>query len=475
MPYVPHTPEDQQEMLEAIGLARLEDLFASIPAPLRLERDLDIPPRRGEAEILREFERLAARNRRLDKRPSFLGAGVYQRFVPAAVDYLSSRGEFNTSYTPYQPEVSQGTLQAIFEYQTLIARLTGMEISNASMYEAGTALAEAALMALALLPAGTARRRVVVSEGVHPEYLATLETYLANQEAEVVKVPLENGVTSPAAVRAAIAAGGAAAFALQSPNFFGVIEDGASLAAVLDAEGPAARPFFIACASPVSLALLAPPGSWGADVAIGDGQELGNYPAYGGPTFGFFATREAHVRKIPGRIVGQTTDQDGRRGYVLTFQTREQHIRRERATSNICTNQGLVSLRAAMHLALLGEAGLCEAAAASVRRAHGTRPLLAALPGVEAVFHRAPFFHEFPLRLPLAAEEAYRRLDEAGIGGGLPLGRYYPGREREMLFSFTEMTTGEDVRRLAAALGAICAAASRPAREAVGRGTRRAT
>ncbi|HVR73806.1 MAG TPA: aminomethyl-transferring glycine dehydrogenase subunit GcvPA [Planctomycetota bacterium] len=452
MAYVPHTPGETREMLQAMGLERMEDLFQGVPEGIRLKRSLAIPARKSEAEILLAMERLAAQNRRMDDRPSFLGAGVYRRFIPSAIDYLASRGEFNTSYTPYQPEVSQGTLQAIFEYQTLITRLTGMEIANASMYEAGTALAEAVLMGFAVKGHGT---RVLVSEGVHPEYRRVLATYLKHHPLEIVSLPLEGGATPPAALEEALGKD-TAAVVIQSPNFFGAIEDGAALGRALERPGAVGelapeRPFLVAVVDPISLAILAPPGSYGADVALGDGQQLGNYPAYGGPTFGFFATRMAHVRKVPGRVVGETRDREGKRGYVLTFQTREQHIRRERATSNICTNQGLCSLRGAMYLSMLGEGGLREAAEASARKARHAFSKLTSIKGIQPV-SSAPFFSEFPLRLPMNAEDAYDRLDRLGIGGGLPLGRFFPDRADEMLFAFTEMTTLDDISRLSSAL-----------------------
>ena len=445
MSYVPHTPAEQQAMLGELNLDSLDDLFASIPEEIRLRRPLDIPARLTEAEILREFARLAARNRAAEQRLSFLGAGCYRRFIPAAVDYLASRGEFNTAYTPYQPEVSQGTLQATFEYQSMICRLTGMEISNASLYEGATALAEAALMSYAVRRKG---QRLLVSEGVHPEYRKVLATYLESHPMEIVPLPLTGGLTSPSLVAEQLTED-TVAVVVQTPNFFGSIEDGERIRAALDDfETP---PFFIAVVDPISLALLKPPGHYGADIAVGDGQQLGNYPSFGGPSFGFFATRQQHVRKLPGRIVGETKDRDGKRSYVLTFQTREQHIRRERATSNICTNQGLCSLRAAMYLALLGESGVRAVAGISARKATYAHRRLLRIAGVESVFP-TPFFAEFALRLPRPATEVYAGLARAGIGGGLPLSRYFPERDREMLFAFTELHTTRDIERLAEAL-----------------------
>jgi len=459
MSYTPHTPDDEREMLAVLGLERLEDLFESIPRALRLERPLDVPRGRSETEILREFARLAGKNTRMDTRPSFLGAGVYPRFVPSAVDALASRGEFNTAYTPYQPEASQGTLQAIFEYQTMICRLSAMEIANASMYDGATALAEAVLMALGAAGKGPRHgaRRVLLAEGIHPEYRRTVETYLRNEDVELVTLPLSGGVLDPDDVRRA-SRGGVTALAFQTPNFLGNLDDGAALRQALDQASPPhgdtpqeTKPFLIAVVDPTSLAVLAPPGQYGADIAVGEGQSLGNYPSYGGPAFGFFATRQSHVRKLPGRVVGETTDAAGRRGYVLTFQTREQPIRRERATSNICTNQGLCSLRAAIYLSLLGEQGLREVAENSARRAHYAHALLTRIDGVSAATPAA-FFNEFTLNLPQPADAVYERLRKVGVGGGLALGRYFPERRHQMLFACTELTTREDVDALALAL-----------------------
>ncbi len=451
MAYTPHTPEDRREMLRAIGANSIEDLFASIPEELRARKPLALPEARSEADIVREMESLAAKDRRIDDRPSFLGAGSYLRFIPSAVDALSGRGEFFTAYTPYQPEASQGTLQAIFEYQTMIARLCGMEISNASMYDGATALAEALLMAYATHGKGI---RALVSTGIHPEHLHVLCTYFRHHPIRVEALPLgPHGTVDAKAVAARVEeAGDVFAIAVQTPNFFGCIEDGGAISRALGAAPD--RPLLVASVDPISLALLAPPGSWGADIAVGDGQPLGNDPCYGGPAFGFFAARMAHVRKMPGRIVGETRDGEGRRGYVLTFQTREQHIRRERATSNICSNQGLMCLRAAMYLTFVGEKGLRAVAERTARIAHLAERRLSAIPGVRRVFD-APFFGEFALDLGRPADRVYRALGDRGIVGGLPLGRYFPDRADIMLFACTELTRIEDVGRLEAALREI--------------------
>ncbi len=466
MAYIPHTDQDREEMLATLGLSKLDDLFASIPENIRLRRPLDAPARRTEAEILDELSRVGARNTRMDDRPSFLGAGVYRRFIPAALDSLASRGEFSTAYTPYQAEVSQGTLQAIFEYQTMIARLTGMDLSNASMYDAATALAEAVLMAWAARSKG---RVVWVSEAVHPEYRRVLATYLRHHPVELRILKVDAGRTPLDRLAEEMEEAGSEALAavVQNPNFFGFLEDTSKLDRIFRRletltrpddgsrpKKPSARPFLIAVVDPISLAVVAPPGEWRADIALGDGQQLGNPPTFGGPSFGFFATRGDLVRKVPGRIVGETTDRDGRRGYVLTFQTREQHIRRERATSNICTNQGLCCLRGAMYLALLGKKGLSEVASVSASIAHAALERLVAPGSIEAV-SAAPFLNEFTVRLPTSAELAYTRLGEEGITGGLPLGRFFPERENEMLLAFTETTRQSDVDRLVRALTAI--------------------
>ena len=448
MVYFPHTDQDREEMLRVLGHENIEDLFSWIPENIRLRRDLELPERSSEPEIIEELGALAGRNARMDNRPSFLGAGTYRRFIPAAVDSLSSRGEFNTAYTPYQAEVSQGTLQAVMEYQTMLCQLTGMDISNASMYDAGTALAEAVLMAYAIRRKGST---VLVSEAVHPEYLRVLDTYLADHPVGVRTIALEKDLTSMEAIARELEEDGddVLAVVLQNPNFFGRIEPMENAGDLLGStqageEGSPDRPLLISIVDPISLGLLRDPGAYGADIAIGDGQQLGNPANLGGPTFGFFTTLAKHVRKVPGRIVGETVDSDGKRGYVLTFQTREQHIRRERATSNICTNQGLCSLRGAMYLAFLGPTGIREVAEASTRLAHYAHGVLTSIEGVEQVSDAA-FFQEFALKLPASAEAVYSSLAGRGIGGGLPLGRFFPAREKEMLFAFTELNTKQEI------------------------------
>ncbi|MBN1418485.1 MAG: aminomethyl-transferring glycine dehydrogenase subunit GcvPB [Planctomycetes bacterium] len=445
MSFFVNTPDQVRSMLDAIGVSSIEDLFASIPEPLRRREPLALPPGLSEMELRRQMGRLAAQNARADDRPCFLGGGAYRRFIPAAVDLLSSRGEFFTAYTPYQAETSQGTLQAIFEYQAMVVRLTGMEIANASLYDGATAVSEAVSMALAVREE-SAGRRVVVSRGVHPEWRDVLRTMLTPRGVEIAEVPLEDGATAPDEAARALAAGDAFALVFQSPNFFGRLEDGGALVRAAHDAGTLA----IAAADPISLGILEAPGAWGADVVVGDGQPLGNPLAYGGPTFGILATRMANVRKLPGRIVGQTVDREGRRGFVLTFQPREQHIRREKATSNICTNESLCALRAAIYLSLLGPAGLREVAEASARAAHHLADRLAAETGIRRA-HRGPFFDEFAVDLPVTARAWSRALAGRGILGGLDLGRFDPADANRSLLCATELTTDEEIDALIAA------------------------
>ncbi|HEU5116227.1 MAG TPA: aminomethyl-transferring glycine dehydrogenase subunit GcvPA, partial [Isosphaeraceae bacterium] len=350
MAYILNTPDDVRAMLETVGLSSLDDLFDLVPPEFRLERPLDVPEAMSELGLSEHLGRLAERNQGTDRRVCFLGGGAYDHFVPAVVDALASRGEFYTAYTPYQAEASQGTLQAIFEYQTLITQITGMDVSNASLYDGGSAVAEAVMMAFSV---SKRSGRVVVSGSVHPEYRATLKTYLANLAHEVVTVPCERGWIDPDSLSGHIT-DDTAAVVIQYPNFFGGLEEVEALVDAIHQKGALA----IVSVDPISLGLLGRPDSYGADIVVAEGQGLGNYLAYGGPYLGLIACREEFVRKIPGRIVGQTTDRHGKRCWVLTLQTREQHIRREKATSNICTNQGLLALRASIYLAAMGPRGL---------------------------------------------------------------------------------------------------------------------
>ncbi len=454
MRYVPHTPEDVRAMLEAIGARSIDDLFRAVPPELLAHNDFPFPPRLSEAELIAHMEALAARNAALGARPTFLGGGCYRHYIPAVVDALAARGEFLTAYTPYQPEASQGSLQSFFEFQSMICELTALDVSNASLYDGATALAEALIMIHAVrgAPGGPAegRKKVLVSRGVHPEYRATLATYARNLPWTIEELPFgEDGLTSPADVRARAA--DAFAVAYQSPAFHGAIEDTAALAEAAHAGGAAAVEVF----DPIALALLAPPGETGADVACGDGQSLGNVPNFGGPHLGLLAARIEFLRRLPGRVVGETRDLDGKRAYVLTLQTREQHIRRERATSNICTNVGLVALRATIYLAALGREGLRDVARVCCERAHYAAERIAALPGYALRWPRAPFFKEFAVRCPRPAAEVNRELRRRGIGGGLDLGRFDPDAADTMLFCVTELNPRSDIDALVAALREI--------------------
>lgn len=444
MPYLFNTPEDQHAMLAAIGVDSIEALFEQVPAEFRLDRALDIPSGLTEIELTGEMERLAAANAHAGDQICFLGGGAYDHFIPAVVDSLASRGEFYTSYTPYQPEVSQGNLQVMFEYQTLVCQLTGMDVSNASLYDGGTAAVEAVLMCLSALPK---RRKVVVLESVHPEYRQILETYLVNLDAELVTLPAADGVGSLDQIEAAVD-DQTACVLVQTPNFFGCLEDVAAVAELAHAQGS----FLIASVDPISLGLLKRPGDCGADIVVAEGQGLGSPLAYGGPYLGILACRESFVRRMPGRIAGETVDRREQRCWVLTLQTREQHIRREKATSNICTNQGLLALRASIYLAALGPHGMREVAELCLHKAHYACDQLTKSDRWSRQF-TAPFFKEFVVRdeggdLGEALDEAR----QAGILAGVPLGTWYPELDDCLLVAVTERRTQAEIESLAAAL-----------------------
>jgi glycine dehydrogenase subunit 1 len=432
--YHPHTPEDVRQMLEAMGAPSVDALFRSIPAPLRLNRPLDVPPAVDEIGLLAELGRLAAANR--VEHPPFLGAGAYPHHVPPAVDQLLLRGEFFTAYTPYQPEVSQGTLQALFEWQTFVTLLTGLEVSNASMYDASTAMAEAALMATRL----TGRKKIVLSAALHPDYRAVLATYLASTGDEIATVPYgPDGRTDLAALEKAVD-GGTAAVILGYPNFFGVVDALPEAAALARKAGAVS---VSVTAEAVAFGLLQAPGALGADVAVGTMQSFGAGLNFGGPSAGFFALRQEHVRQMPGRVCGATVDKQGRRGFVLTLSTREQHIRREKATSNICTNTGLMALAATIHLSLLGRQGLARLALLNFERARLLRQAMQRA-GFRTTFS-APFFNEMAFEVG-DAEAVVARLARKGIAAGAPLSRWFPGDMRlkgSLLCAATELHTPE--------------------------------
>lgn len=465
MGYAPHTDDDRRRMLEALGIDSVEALFADIPAELR-SSPLRLPDPLPEQAVASRLERLAARNR--TDLASFLGAGAYRHWTPPLVDQILLRGEWYTAYTPYQPEVSQGTLQSIYEFQSLIAELTGLDVVSASHYDGAAATAEAALMACR----ATGRYRILVSRAVHPQYRETLRTYAAGAGIAVEDVPIVRdgpaaGTTDRAALAAALAdqASPAAGLVAAQPNFFGLLEPMAELGEAIHAAGG----LFVAVIEPVSLAVLQPPGAYGADIAAGEGQPLGIPLSYGGPYLGLLACTEALVRQIPGRLVGQTTDLEGRRGFVMTLRAREQDIRRERAASNICTNQALLALAAAVYLAALGPHGLRDVAAGSAARAAALEAALAGV-GVGRLFE-GPYFDEFVIRVPDAVA-VHRRLVDHGVLAGLPLASVEPDDRLladGLLVCATEVTTDEEIELFAWALGEVLGTAS-IGRPAVGAG-----
>jgi glycine dehydrogenase subunit 1 len=442
MSYVPHTERERRDMLAAIGVARIEDLFADVPAQVRFPA-LDLPPALAEPDLVREMQARAARNFPVDPALSFLGAGVYHHFRPTVVDYVLSRGEFYTSYTQYQPEVSQGMLQALFEYQSMICRLTSMDVSSASHYNGATAMAEAVL--LALNAASGKRRKVVISPAVHPQYREVVKTYLRGTQAAAV-VGDEDGTADTARLKSSIDQD-TAALVIQNPNFFGQWEPIEGLADAVQRAGG----LLIVVTDPISLGLFRPPGAYGADIVAADGQPLGIPPSFGGPHLGIFATRMAHVRRLSGHLVGETVDADGRRGYVLTLATREQHIRRAKATSNICTNSALCALAAAVYLATMGRRGLRQVAELCFQKSHYAAAEIGRLKGfaINPQAPERPFFKEFVARLPAPAAEINTRLrDQFGIVGGYDLGGEYPHLKDHMLIAVTEINTRESIDRL---------------------------
>jgi glycine dehydrogenase subunit 1 len=430
MPYIPHSDADRQAMLEAIGVSSLEDLFEDIPEGARFP-NLDLPAALSEIGARWELESLAEANLTTSEGSCFLGAGAYRHFVPAVVDAVISRGEFYTAYTPYQPEVSQGTLQAIFEYQTMICELTGMDVSNASHYDGATSTAEAVITAVNVHR--MRRKKIVISRFVHPEYREVVRTYTQGMDLNIV-VDESTQLTD-------LIDDATACVIVQYPDFLGRFEDLSDLARAAQDVGA----LLVVAADPVALGLLKPPGAFGADIVTGDGQGLGIGLTFGGPYLGFFAAKKKHVRKIAGRLVGQTTDADGERGFVLTLATREQHIRRERATSNICTNQGLMALAAAVYMAALGKCGLRQVAELCYHKAHYAADQIDALDGF-SVLRDKPFFKEFVVRCPKPVSEINEDLlRRRAIIGGYDLGQHYPELEDHMLLCVTEMNPRQEI------------------------------
>lgn len=426
MRYIPNSPDERRAMLASLGLERIEELFEQIPPRLRLDGPVGIGSPVSEPELIAWFRRLAAEN--ATDYQSFLGAGAYSHHIPVIIDSLISRSEFFTAYTPYQPELSQGTLQYVFEFQTLVCQLTGMDVANASVYDGSTGLAEAVLMAQRV----TRRDKFLIADTVHPQYREVVKTYTKDLGAEVRYVGhAEAGTIDFSSLHIDKET---AAVVVQSPNFFGCIED---LAALADAAHEAGALLVVAITEPMSLGVLRSPGSAGADIVVAEGQSFGIPLSYGGPYCGLFATREKYLRQMPGRLVGETVDHHGRRGYVLTLSTREQHIRREKATSNICTNQGLFALMATVYLATMGRRGVQEVARQNLNKAHYAADAISKLDGF-ALRYSAPFFNEFVIRMPRSATEATRALIEKKIIGGVALECYYPDLEDSLLVCVTE-------------------------------------
>ncbi|MCP6681073.1 aminomethyl-transferring glycine dehydrogenase subunit GcvPA [Bacillus nakamurai] len=440
--YLPATEQDKKEMLKAIGAETIDDLFADIPENVRFPKDYHIKKAKSETELTRELTKLAAKNRDAVTYASFLGAGVYDHYQPVIVDHVISRSEFYTAYTPYQPEISQGELQAIFEFQTMICELTGMDIANSSMYDGGTALAEAAMLA----SGHTKKKKIVISAAVHPESRDVLKTYAKGQYIEVTEVPVKNGVTDLEALEDAVCEETAAVI-VQYPNFFGQIEPLKEIEPIAHK----GKSQMIVSSNPLALGILTPPGAYGADIVVGDAQPFGIPAAFGGPHCGYFAVTKKLMRKVPGRLVGQTEDENGQRGFVLTLQAREQHIRRDKATSNICSNQALNALAASVAMTALGKNGVKDIARQNILKAdYAKRQVEKA--GLQVVFS-GPMFNEFAVKLNEPVKEANRRLLKAGIIGGYDLGLAYPELEQHMLIAVTELRTKEEIDSLIAGLG----------------------
>ncbi len=440
--YLPHTEDDRRAMLESIGVKSVEDLFADIPADVRMKRSLNLPKALSEMELKAHMQELSLLDRDFEESLYFLGAGAYDHYIPSVVRHIIGRSEFLTAYTQYQPEIAQGYLQALWEYQSLICLLTGMEMAVTSLYDGSTAMAEASLMACAI----TGRNEILVSRTVHPHWRDVLATYARDREITVRTVDYEAGVTSLDMLTSQVDAKTAAVIC-QSPNFFGCIEDLRQAADITQKQGA----LFIASVNPISLGILETPGSFNADIVVGEGQAMGLPVSFGGPYIGFLATRDKWLRRTPGRIVGQTVDAEGTRGFVLTIQAREQHIRREKATSNICSNEALCSLAVAVYLSALGRQGIRQVAELCLQKAHFAQKTILGVPGFQNVFSQ-PFFNEFVVRCPLPPAELNAELREAGIVAGLDVGKYYPELEGCLLTAVTEKRTREEIELLAGML-----------------------
>lgn len=448
MRYIPATDNDLEAMLADTDAGTFEEIVSQVPKEIRDKAKLNLPEPLDELSLMRHMKSLSDKNAQMDDMPAFLGAGTYNHFVPAAVGHLLSRAEFFTAYTPYQPEISQGTLQAIYEFQTYVAMLTGMDVANASMYDGASALAEAVLMAVRIK---RKCRKVFISGAVHPEYRQTVKTYIRDLQIEIIEIPFtEEGKTDIKWLEQNID-DHTAAVAVQYPNFFGTVDDMNAISSIASEK----KALFISATTEiVALGLLKAPADFGVDIAVAEGQSLGNAVNFGGPHLGLFATKTEYLRNMPGRLVGETTDLDGKRGYVLTLSTREQHIRREKATSNICSNQSLCALAFTIHLSLLGKKGFKELAQTNLELAQYGKEKISSIPGYSLKFN-SPTFNEFVIQSEKESKEINRKLLEKKIIGGLPLGDFYPQLNKTLLFCITEKTTKEDIDRLVEALREI--------------------
>ena len=436
-PYIPHTDEDVREMLGRSGARSIDELFNDIPENIRLKKLLDLPKALSELELRAELYNIASENKNSTDNAVFLGAGSYDHYIPSVVNHIAGRAEFYTAYTPYQAEFSQGVLQVFFEYQTMICRLTGMDVSNASMYDGASALAESILMACNT----GSRKKAIISRGIHPEYISTSRTYLKNTGIEIIEVDIKNGITD-IVMLGALVDENTGCVVFSNPNFFGCIEDVFEIEKICHSKGA----YLIASVDPISLGLLVPPSEYNADIAVGEGQPLGNDMSFGGPYLGFFAAKKDFLRKMPGRIIGLSADKDGLPACTLTLQTREQHIRREKATSNICSNEALCALKAAVYLSVVGKEGLKEIALQCAQKAHYLKEQIIKISGFKEKF-TSPFFKEFAIECKKSVKEINEELLKKNIIGGYDLGRAYPEMKNTMLLCVTEKRTEEEIDR----------------------------
>ena len=445
IPYLPHTDEDIRRMLEVAGVSSVNDLFSDIPESIRYKGQIKLPHGSSESEIRKELVLLSQKNKDADRFVSFLGGGSYDHFIPSIVRHLSARSEFYTSYTPYQAEISQGILQIYFEYQTMICELTKMDVSNASMYDGATALAEAVLMSFNTF----GRKKVLICGAMNPETIQVVRTYTANMNISVEVVPFVDGTTDLSVLKEKCK-DDTACVLVQQPNFLGCLEDVFEIERITHSAGAQ----FVVSVDPLSLGLIMPPGDYNADIAVGEGQGLGNEMNFGGPLLGFFAAKKDFVRRMPGRIIGETVDKEGKRAFTLTLQTREQHIRREKATSNICSNEALCATMATIYLSWLGREGIREVSSQCASKAHYAAELISEIPGYK-IKYSAPFFKEFAVESKNNAEKVNKALLDNGMLNLIELGRYFPGLKDDLLVCVTEKRTKEEIEKLAEVLGKV--------------------